>query len=157
MTCFSALSTPETMSRYDSYLTRMPTMGSVSGVFLMDLHQNPHSHNTCGPIWPSMLTHGLIAVHKSDGTCVGATSMEHIGALGWHVHASVETEDSRSEMSPLFHSLSPAQRKVLAGRGVHLPCLASWMYFCLSNFQPRPPSIIPPANVTCADSDDDDF
>ena len=153
---FAALATPDTLERFDTYMDMVPEKGSMSGVCLFDLHQNPGCRSSCGPLWPSMLTHGMITAVKSDGSVVGATSMEHLGALGWHVHESVETECSPSTMTPLFQSLSPGKRKTLAGRGVHLPSSASWMYFCLSNFKPRPKVTIPQRIVTDADSDNDD-
>ena len=128
--------------RLEDYLALKDEHQSLGGVFICDLDQNAEgSWKRCGERWPCMLTHGFI-VGITEEWAKLATGMEHVGALGWHLFPSTTTQHAMSSMRGVFEKCSSLELKVLAGRGIHLPCLSSWMYFALSNVIRKPKDMI---------------
>ena len=118
------------LNRYQDYLAQKSLKCSLGGDYLFDLDHNAKMERG-GTHWPAMLTHGTICCSTTSGQVV-ATSTEHLSALGWHLHTSTAGNNPISPLSQFFLQRSPAERKVLAGRGVHLSSLSKWMYFVLS-------------------------
>jgi hypothetical protein len=100
-----------------------------------DLDHHPASKCTGGTDWPVQLTHGtvvLIGSGKDDWKM--ATGLEHLGALGLHVHSTVDTSlFGRSPLVDILSKLEARQQKLLAGNGMHLLTQCAWMLYCFSN------------------------
>lgn len=79
-----------------------------------------------------MLTHGFI-VGITEEWAKLATGMEHVVALGWHLFPITTTQHAMSPMRGVFEQCSSLELNRLAGRGIHIPGLSSWMFVALSN------------------------
>ena len=89
-------------------------------------------------MWPTQLTHGSIIAFKRDEdgqtTWKMATSLEHMGALGWRMYGESDVFPvckMRDVISKL--ELTPQQVKMLAGNSMHLRTQMAFMWYALGH------------------------
>ena len=133
-TCLS----PGQQQRVARYLSKRSEHEGASGEFMFDCDQHLEARKTCGDAWPCLLTHGCVVSAPRQGKLQIATAMEHLGAQGLHLHEQACLDNPASPLKAVFADIPRNKIKEIAGRGIHVSTLASWMYFILSNIVPRP-------------------
>ena len=81
---------------------------------------------------PVLLSHGHIASFRPRGIRL-ATSMELLASQGFHVFPSQTKNYPLSSMLPILKGLTIAERKTIMGNAMHIPTVASFMFYCLAN------------------------
>ena len=113
---------------------------SSDGELVVDLEHNLQERRRGGHLWPTQLTHGMLAHLPRGNSMKLATPMEHLEAQGFHIFG--EPGDAVSPMGKILEKFSINKCKELVGRGVHITVLSAWMFYVLSNIVRihRPPS-----------------
>ena len=125
--------------------------------FVSDLDQHPRNRGGGGndKAFPVLITHGSLLVDDDETeTSRFLTSYEHLSLQGFSMHGAAP-----SVMRQVAMDLSIPQRKAVAGNGMHVPTMACWMYYVLSNIIPREalrPGIPRSRSWECHDEDTDD-
>ena len=108
-----------------------------------------------GIILPCQLTHGSIYSWIRKG-CLHP--MEMLQAHGYNVFPG-SSRKYPSQMTDFFKTQTTNSNLILAGNGWHLPSMASWIVYVLSNVTRRPPIPSPSAGLASLPADpllDDD-
>ena len=109
----------------------------IGSALICDVDHTPHSKGSVGGSeWPVQLTHGhVVCMNLDDGGWKLATKYEHMGAMGFHVHANVDSAFPISKLRQILGQLSDSQVKVLMGNAMHLVTQCAWQMYVLSNIQ----------------------
>ena len=99
-----------------------------SNCFIADLSQNPQSHNINSSFMPTQITHSTL--YSFSRQCI-FTPSELMFAHGWPCIKDVC--DQYDSMPFKLDQLSARQQVHLSGNAMHLPMLAMFYLFVLSN------------------------
>jgi hypothetical protein len=128
---------------YEEYMELKSEYSSLGGAFVADLDHHPNTASSQGPDWPCQLTHGTVVAFgntEAEKPRI-ATPLEHLSAQGFHLFEGATTLDfPATKLASVLSSLSGQAAKKMAGNGMHLAIVCSWMFFVLSNVQRVPRS-----------------
>ena len=126
-----------------------------TGAYIADLEQNKGiKTRDGGPLFPCMLTHGLIASWQRQRCACGP---EHLGAQGINMFDNKGTKFS-SDMKNILSRLSRGEQLKVAGNGICIATYGAWMLYVLCNTKRRPKQVVPRVLMPRAsDESADDF
>ena len=131
------------LKSFDQYKKLYETQERFSRCFIADLSQNPDSHSVTSAFMPTQITHSCL---YSFSATSAFTPSELILAHGWPcVPGTCDTT-----LMPFdFRRLTPSQQVHLSGNAMHLPTLAAFYFYVLSNCvrrdKPQTFDFLPPA------------
>ena len=132
----SKIVAPGAVSRLQEWMD-VKRDGGCGDWFVCDLDQHPRSHGgdmtQLQRCFPVLISHGTLLVDDcQQGRRRLLTSFEHLSLQGFDMHSQPP-----SLMRQIAEDLSIAQRKQLAGNGMHIPTMACWAFYILSHCIPR--------------------
>lgn len=121
---------PGAVQRFHAWGAERSRLQSMTGTFISDIDHWPGRGSVGGCLFPALQTHGSI-YSWTQGRF--ATPGEHLVAQGFPLYPSRPAELSALTSALRLTRQSTESIKRLAGNGMHLAVLSSWVWYCLSN------------------------
>ena len=126
---------PGAVDRFCEWQERKLQLQSLSGTFLADLDHHPDTRGpNGGPLFPTMPTHPLVYSYSQGRLHLGA---EAFAVHGVHLYAQQCKEYPMCSFASALRRLTKRQQGFLVGNSLFCPLVGAWVYYCLSNLEPR--------------------
>jgi hypothetical protein len=111
--------------------------------FVYDVGHHPSRGGAGGAYWPTQLRSTMVmkSTQNTDEWRI-ATGMEYFGALGYHLFDNCILDYSRTKLYSVLSELEFSQQRRLAGNGIHIAAVTSWLQYVLANTIRRP-TVVP--------------